>query len=95
MVLDQAIERGGLGIPRAVDSLGQALHIGSNCPGPRAANKMLSGTKSGTCGDFLVGGVSRGRMNGTLGIAVGAVPNADEPQPNRAQLTAGAQRSQR
>ena len=40
VVLDEAIQRRGLGIPGPVDSLGQALHIGSNCPRPRAANKM-------------------------------------------------------
>ena len=45
MVLDQAIERRGLGIPWPIDSLGQALHKGSNCPAAPAANKMLSGTK--------------------------------------------------
>jgi hypothetical protein len=43
VVLDQAIQRGGLDIPGAADSLGQALHIGSNCPAAPAANKMLSG----------------------------------------------------
>ena len=42
VVLDQTIQRGGLGIPGPIDSLGQALHIGSNCPATPAANKMLN-----------------------------------------------------
>jgi len=41
VMLDQAIQRGGLAIPGAVDSLGQALHIGSNSPATPADNKML------------------------------------------------------
>ena len=40
VILDQAIQGGGLGIPGAVDSLGQAWHIGSNCPEAAVANKM-------------------------------------------------------
>jgi hypothetical protein len=40
VVLNEAIQRGGLGIPGPVDSLGQALHIGSNCPALPAANKI-------------------------------------------------------
>jgi hypothetical protein len=43
VVLDQAIQGGGLDIPGPIDSLGQALHIGSNCPTSPAANKMLGG----------------------------------------------------
>jgi hypothetical protein len=42
VVLDQTIKWRGLGIPGPIDSLGQALHIGSNCPAAPAANKMLS-----------------------------------------------------
>jgi hypothetical protein len=41
VVLNQAIERRGMGIPRPVDSLRQALHIGSNCPAAPAANKII------------------------------------------------------
>ena len=42
VVLDQAIQRGGLGVARPVDSLGQALHTGSNCPAAPAANRILT-----------------------------------------------------
>ena len=41
VVLEQAIKRGGLGIAGPVDSLGQALHIESNCPAAPAANKQI------------------------------------------------------
>ena len=39
VVLDQPIQRRGLGIARPVDPLGLALHIGSNCPAALAAKK--------------------------------------------------------
>jgi hypothetical protein len=42
VVLDQTVQRGGLGIPGPIDSLGQALHIGSNRPAAPAANKILA-----------------------------------------------------
>jgi hypothetical protein len=55
VVLDQAIPRRGLDISRPLDSLGQALHIDSNCPVAQAAKKMSSGTRRCMRGDFLVG----------------------------------------
>ena len=39
VILGQAIQRGSLGIPWAVNSLWQTLHRGSNCPEAPAANK--------------------------------------------------------
>jgi len=60
VVLDQAIQRRSLGIARPVDSLGQALHTGSNCLVTLAAKKMQSGTKRCTRGNFLAGKAARG-----------------------------------
>jgi hypothetical protein len=53
MVLDQAKQGRRLSIARAVDSLRQALHIGSNCPVVPVANKILCATKRRPGGGFV------------------------------------------
>jgi hypothetical protein len=52
VILDQTIHWAGLGIPGLIDSLTQALHIGSNCPAAPAANEIYSGTTHCTSDDL-------------------------------------------